>query len=804
MSNSTVPVIPERNMSGKAIKRTYLGILRVGNNITLNVNDSFLEPEYYASSLTEWVGNGINSTHEFLSGSQLRFVTYNDYTDYKLPVTDSMGNFLNFSLNETSGLIGTESSSGKFLDTTEQFTNNDSSSLSALNSTSYIRLGLSDSVKVSEKEIVGGTLKIENGSDNAKLITVNKQYHKGETGIKDLSSNEYYRTIITPNKSAAKWDGFIFDQENIVSKTVGSKKYKDCHVKQENILNYVIDKVNQYIDYNAKSIPSGTIISQYCDLKKWFCITNEGKSDDWFDWQGYRPAMIFTKEPSYSQDNLIQGKVTATDSYLYYGGNNKNNFTSELPPDFKRGYVLCNGDELSMQLYPSYVQDREKDRMSLSLFFNLFYVLGYYYNDANNPPKIRKVKLDNNNNYNGTFIGENKAVSYADVDRDVAYTMAMATILAFKVLDDKFSSSNPGEQFNTLNDTLAWLSNQPIPDEYIFNSVSSIHDSDYYLYNSPSLKNKKLKIDIGKEINSFKQDIPYYVYNESTQKWNLTTCKIYKMAEVRDIAKLFIERKSDYDSWKNYNYQFNVPKLYTSTDSSVNLGAAYEKYELNGTRIPSKPAQVTVGQFIGSNGLSLADEYTNTTTNITVNLEKYSKPFESIHTMKAGYQPHSHAIAMGRTTFNGTSVASKMSFVVPEEEIDTKKTRITALKAPSISKTNRIGALKKENIIASDYRSSLYSGNTAEKIKIDLQDNYILQDVSNATLLESYNKFNGFGAYEYSISGDSDYLWYGRTSEPLWYNQDIGTDYTNKFTEGNSTQGYFRPESIKLLPLIKL
>lgn len=799
MSDSSIPVIPERNMSGKAIKNTYLGILRVGNNITLNVNDNFLTPEYYASSDTEWTGAGINSTHDFLSGAQLRFVTYNDYTELKLPVTDSMGNFLNFSLGETSALIGTESISGSLLDNTEQFTDSDTNSLAALNSQTYIKVGLSDNVKVSEKDIVGGTLKIENSSNDAQIITVNKQYHNGDNGIKDIASDEYHRTIISTNGNPAKWDAFIFDQENIVASTKNNKKYKDCYIKQENVLDYILDKVSQYVEYNTKVIPSGTIISQYCDLKKWFCITSEEKSDDWFDWQGYRPAMIFTKEPSYSVDNLIQGKALSTTSYLYYGGSNKNNLTTELPPDFKRGYVLCNGDSLSMQLYPSNAQDKESERLSLSLFFNLFYMIGYYYNASDNLPKLRKVKLDSQKN--GIFI-DNELTTYNNIDRDIAYTNAMAIILAFKVLDDKFNTTNIGEELNTLNETLMWLSNQSIPDEYIFNSVSSSHESDYYLYSSPSLKNTKLKIDIGKEINNFNQEIPYYIYNESTNSWQLINCPIYKMAEVRDMAKLFVERKTDVDSWKNYNYHFNVPKLYTSTDSSVNLGSAYEKYELKGTKVPSTPPQVTIGQFIGSNGLLLADEYTNKCTNVTVNLEKDSKPFESNYVMKVGYQPHSHAIAKGKTTFNGTSVSTKLSYV--PEKIDNSKTRISNLKRPTITNKNRVGPLTNENIITADYRSSLYGNNTASKMNADLQDNYILQDVSEATLLESYNKFNGFGSYEYSISGNSAYKWYGRTSEPLWYNEDLGTQYTNKFTEGNSTQGYFRPESIKLLPLIKL
>lgn len=801
MSNSSIPIIQERNMSGKAIKNTYLGILRVGNNITLNVNDNFLTPEYYTTNISEWTGNGINSTHEFLSGAQLRFVTYNDYTNIKLPVTDSMGNFLNFSLGEESALIGTKEESGIFLPTTEQFTNIDNNSLAALNTQNYIKIGLSDNVIVSQKTPIGASLNIENGINDAALIIVNKQYHKGESGLNNIDNTSYYRTIISPNKTSNKWDGFIFDQENTVSLSVNGKNYKDCYVKQENILSYIIDKVNQYVNYNINSVPSGTIISQYCDLEKWFCVNSEGAADDWFSWQGYRPAMIFVKEPSYSQNNLIQSKAISTNSYLYYGGTNNNNLTSELPPDFKRGYVLCNGDNLLMELYPSYAQDKGKEKMSLSLFFNLFYTIGYYYNDKNNLPKIKKVKLDSNEL--GVYIGDKESVEYPDIDRDIAYTMAMSIILAFKTLDDKFKNDTSSNGLNTLDEVITWLSNQPIPDEFVFNSISDMHDSDYYLYDSPSLNDTTLKINIGKEINKFDDEIPYYVYDENTKEWSLINCPIYRMAEVRDIAKLFIERKSDYDSWKYYTYEFNVPKLYTSTDASVNLGAAYEKFELNGTRIPNPLENVTVGQFIGSNGLLLADEYTNNNTNVTINLEKSAKPFDSISMIRVGYQPHSHGVAFGLTTFPGADIAGKTSYKVPEAKIDSSKTRIKNFNAPT-RKGNRINSLIAKNVVAADYRSSPFEKNTLYLMENDFQENYILQDVPDATLEATYNKFNGFAAYEYSISGSSAYKWYGRTSEPLWYEHDIGTDYTNKFTEGNSTQGYFRPESIKLLPLIKL
>ena len=113
----------ERDMAGKAISGTYKGILRVSNNNDLKEGkkDTFLSTDYYVKpGSNEWVDDGLNLTKSFLSGSAGgRFRSEDNYTNLKLPVTDSMGNYLNFSLGTDGTLIGNYPEIGVYKEITD-------------------------------------------------------------------------------------------------------------------------------------------------------------------------------------------------------------------------------------------------------------------------------------------------------------------------------------------------------------------------------------------------------------------------------------------------------------------------------------------------------------------------------------------------------------------------------------------------------------------------------------------------------------------------------------------------------------
>lgn len=819
MSDNPEQIKKDRNMIGKPIGSTYKGILRVSNNINLidDNPDLFFSKKYYANS-DEWTGNGINSTYSFLMGDEsvTRFKTNDIYTNLKLPVTDSMGNYLNFSLGVDGSVVGSDIKPGNIRVCEEQFNENDTVSFPAI-TTNITIAGLSPYKSSENKTEVGADLKINSSSEQSAQLVINNHYRHGSSGFVPKGNNEQIRTIYTTKPTAKKFDAFVYNQENYSLVKDENSIRKDCYVTLENLRDYVYDKVANYLKSNNSEVATGTIISQYCDLSKWFCVdTGNNTPDDFNNWQGYRPAMY--SSGNYAYYNVIQGKACKAGTYLYYNGDSAEAMTSELPPDFKRGYVLCNGDGYTIQLYPSNFQGVKNSQLSLDLFFNLFYTIGYYYHndkkgidintnkDIKQPPAIRDVKKINGKYRFINLLGELKTPTrtvYAKADPDIVYAIDMASILVFKALNDKFASTN-AHNFKSVEDVLDWLKGQKIPDEYVFNAIFP-ENNNFYNYNTNSF-DETIKINIGREVNSFNSKIPYYY--EENEEWKIAECEIYNTAEAYDMARLFLERRGEAD-WDAYNFTFYVPQLYTYTDPDVNIAYKYKnnlKSNIN----------VSIGQFIGSNGLLIADKVTLAHKDgITIETNKNVHSFECNYVMSQGYYPHSHGVAKGKLALK----RNHYSWYVDTENRDTSNSRAYKLSPPNISSNNTISDneyKKNEHIITADYMTSPWKHSSSTALSNDLQTNYLLQEVQefdndnnelgDIHLVHVYDQFNGMYGLEYqNTTSGNHYDWYGRTSEPIWSESKTDlSNYTDKFTEGYSDQGYFRPESIKLMPLIKL
>lgn len=805
--------ISERVMANKPISKTYKGILRISNNIDLNpeINDAFLSKEYYTSNNNNnWFGNGEQKTHDFLSGntSVKRYKKINDaYTHLKLPVTDSMGNYLNFSLGIDSSLIGSNSAAGALRETESQFNENDNITFAVATSKNPIYLGLSERKLLNSKNIKGANLIIENDNNvKGHLIIENKFIHNDNV-IEEIDSNQNVRTILPAFENPKKFDVIGYNQENYKKKDLK----KDCFINLINLRDYVNEKVNRYINNKLLQVPTGTIINQFSSLDKWFCYSSNGP-DDFNDWQGYRPSMQ-TKlgNANYAYWNLTSNRAIYSDNYLNWNGFNIGYATNELPPDFKRGYILCDGGPVDIHLTPSYIQDIDKRfTESLKLFFNLFHVIGYYYwNDKSQSSRVppihacEKINNDGEAKYRycdnfskGTFIWKK------DTDPNVAYGITMATILAFKAFDEKISKR--GHQFNSVEDAIEWLKNEIVPEEFIFNVIApdeSELKNDYFKYTNDSL-GENININIGSQISSFSDTIPYYTYDVETREIELTTTKIYNMAEIYHLADLFVNRnlnngsKDRADEWANYVYTFYVPQLYTETDPDVNLAYSYAKKQDN---IIDTGLTNTVGQFIGSNGLVVAEKIDLKHTNTTITLDKLSHSFTTNYTLSLGHTPHTHALAKGMTEIVSNTILNKDLGKYKPYLYNTD--RISKFQAPSIINRNRLeeSTLTEDNILGADYYNYPRSGDKLH-LAVDMMNNYILQEVQEAKISDKFNSFSGTYGKEYNNDG---FYWYGRTSEPLWAENTIANTVTEKFNNDTHV-GYFRPESIKMLPLIKL
>lgn len=788
-----------RNMAGKPITATYKGILRISNNKDLidNKADNFLNDEYYFTENSgAWFGDGVQLTHDFLSSDSAikRFKSEDIFSDLKVPVTDSMGNFMNFYLGVDSSLIGSNSECGMIRPAAIQFDDNDTETLAAVSTGHHIIIGRT---KQPNDGVNGANLNIvSSDAANAKIAVINDTLHDGNI-IVNKDADENYRTIYDVSKTTPeKYDAFIYDQENYVS----DEKNKDCIITLKNLRDYVYGEVNRYLENNSEQVPTGTIISQYCNLDKWFCWDKNKGVNDLDAWQGYRPAMYNSSNAPYSYYNTAcNGKVLKTPSFLYFNDDTgaASAFTSELPPDFKRGYVLCNGDKLTIQLQPYWASGEDNAKKSLDLFLNLFYTIGYYYT-LSEVPIHQCIKdsggYDYNKGYNYWYVG-------ANADREVAYGITMATLLAFKALDSKFNKgSNPFTSGDKVKECLNWLKKQVFDDAYVFNvivpnSLASELPNAYYNYKD-ALGNLKNCVNIGREINSFADSIPYYSYNNGS--YELVSCPITETAEIRDLVKLYINRYENQSNWQRYTYDFNIPRLYTHTDNDVNTAYSYNK---------NMQCEVSVGQFIGSNGLLISDGFENKLTNETVNIDKMSHSFCTTYNHSYGYNAHSHAIAKGYTALPGSNKMASIFYCPPAERTDPKGEHIVSLKTPVLKgkAANKIDNVLDVNVPAANYDKDFFTYvNHKSELSYYMFQNYVFQDVNDKTDNEiKYTDTSGTVGYETVNSLSDNFKWYGRCSEPIWTPHDISstTSYTEKM---NASVGYFMPESIKVMPLIKL
>lgn len=797
--------LDERDMVGKAISSTYKGILRVANNLNLidYTTDTFLSKDYYTSiDDNAFYGNGTNSVYDFLSSGNAikRFKSENSYFNLKLPVTDSMGHFMNFYLGDEGSTIGTYSETGKYIDGREF-------NFSTLQSSNPIQIGLEERKAAAAKTIKGGSLNIDFTPDSEGALVIENKHHYQGTRVVS-AGNKKVRTIFPTNLSSTppkKFDFLYYSQEDYnYESNNDSTVYKDCKISIKNLSDYVRIKVDNYLSNNEAPVPTGTIINQYCSLDKWFCWdASSGEIDDFGDsskknfdgWQGYRPSMYNQSTP-FAYFNLINNRAINTDSQLKFNGKR----TTELPPDFKRGYILCDGGPLTFNLSPSSMQGKDDEQDSLRLFFDLFYTIGYYYhNDKAKVPVFHQAIKQNDDSYRyGEFtpgIGPD-FVSWSKVNFDVAYGITMATVLIFKALDNEYTKNK--NSFETVDKVLEWLQTQSIDENYIFNVISPEElketlPNNYFKYTNSSLGSKTFYINIGREIKSFNDKIPYYEYDRTNKTYKLTTCPIWKTAEAYHLAELFINRyisssasgiASRQGEWDKYRYTFYVPQLYTQTDKDANLAAQY--YD-------SEKENIKIGSFLGSNGLSAAKTLTIYEDNVqTINLEQNYSQWQSNYRNFIGYVPHVHAVGKGRLELKYGTLGN-----TPENS-----SLVSAFMPPKLSKNIILNPdEEKTTVLKTDYRGT---GNISDKFQLptDMMNNYVLFEVpdSSVSWKEVANSFSGSLGQELQ---NGTFKWYGRTSEPIWATNDI-SKLTVKFESQETHPGYFRPESINVLPLIKL
>lgn len=854
---SDTPEFTERNVASQPISKSFKGILRVSNIKNIEqTDDKFLNPAYYGeyqpSAHSPWEPVGIQATDSFLKGDNGRYVTEDVYTTLKIPVTDSMGNYLNFSLGADSSLIGNTGESGVWHINGVDF---NTLKVNSLN------IGLSKIKLKEDKTIQGGKLFIENKNANIGKIVVNNYYRHGSSDDTGEFSEVTAETKTIYNGSTVNnlYDTFLFHQADIVSDMSKDENGNEiltneqAIVKIENLKDYVMNKIGPYTKYNTVQIPPGTIVHQYCSVDKWYCRTENNQFDDTDAWQGYRPALGGVST-LFGEDNVVQGAYS-NKGLLQYNMSSNVFESIELPPDFKRGYVLADGSAYTINFTPPYSNDVVSPKninKTFDLFFDLFFTIGYYYTtNIDLYPHVKYTKEDAPVNKDKTISAPTEDRYYYDytdpenqlygwtrlsvgdrpISNETMYGISLITALAFKKFLEAYEDKNIFNEYIADEDgnwdiekSISWLSKQMIPEPYVFNTVfsedsiqeaaennlSATIDNIIYKYNDAD-GNDTVDVVIGKEVKSFSDYIEYYetpldraedIVDKDKIKIRKTYCQIYKMAEIYDIARLLSTKSTQ---WSNYTIKFNVPAMWTSSDSSVN--------EVNS--VSGSGNTGTVGLFIGSNGLSLAESITLPSKDVTTDVELVYSNILDHYTYQhsnceftIGYHPHSHALA------KGTLKLDEGNYRFEDNKQPAELTPLTirqkdaknVLVNPKEVENNIIAAdvTWDASLLKSDFDTGQNWAEEPSAWNYFLQERGIKQGVE---LQPVYNAFNGLMGKELVVKKDGvideNMLWYARTSEPLWDDRDFSASSSQKYNI-NVNPGYFRPQSIKLLPLIKL
>lgn len=538
-----------RIMGDYSIAKSFKGILRIGHILDLikNENDTFFNPTYYGkpSKLINISGGayesqqiGWDTPSKGMDGTIERYSNNNaaikddDLKIQRVPMTDSMGNYLNWNIGFEGITIGSDENINSNSIEIERFlqANNLGTKVKSdefiwqekyfpVLESGEILIGLGNKEYPSDKYKTNkeSGLIIENKKSVGKLIIEN-QYDKTNpvkksSGLKTFiqftpDSNKSFRTIYQDDKNVVEdYDVFMYRQDNydtdnynysnenitptdfnvkgnnnVLNKFqqsnnntniyVPKKKQIDCNVGIVNLKDYVHEMIQKYLGSSLVEVPTGTIINQYCSLKKWYAYPDAGTIDDLTEnsYPGHRPAMMSKRDvgmlpnsedekdvnnafvqstilgackkinklinPSYNftnhENNFNQaggggeGKVEDANDLSYA----KEGFYKEIIPLYKRDYVLCDGSIYAIWVFPKNFSTNAypNRREAMDRFLDLFFSIGYQYTinheyvnkrfkfewfDTNNPEQVSAYKIvrANKKNNDNTANGEHLVTS---------------------------------------------------------------------------------------------------------------------------------------------------------------------------------------------------------------------------------------------------------------------------------------------------------------------------------------------------------------------------------------------------------
>lgn len=594
----------ERIMAEVSIAKSFKGILRIAHisDVESNDNDVFSNKSLYTTSdkLPKNIQNiGYPYALPALVGEITRYNYPEDsLRDKRVPVTDSVGNYLNWNVGLNGVTIGSNEKINKKL------LKNDSSTFPVL-ITNHVIVGLEKIAIKDVKKKIQSEASIPDVDDRNRITIESSNNSRGMVIVK---TNDSTRTVYSPSRLAKNGEVLMFRQDDY-REVDGVKHYFTDFV---NINDYIKEKLNKYLKGNVMEVPSGTVIYHACSLNTWRNeITDKG------------PKM---QQRGTNKSWSIQGACKK-----------RNTYDDKLIPLFKRDYLLCDGSSykivyvpktFSAAVAPTLIENRER-------FFELFFNLGYYYTEKrilkkrpdslyNSTNKYYNFATIQNSSFNNTLnwykscpdskqldslviddvhnyiqnestkqpnfsnVTDDK-YSYLD-DVDVLFQEDLATMLCcdeiYKFVREKQQKNNKTPKRNEI---IKHLSNSKIPEEYIFNSFVGRKDlagidADVSNETNKSLlditykttidaKPVKIKLNLGREINDFNKTIMFYSPSFKGYK----QVKIYNLPRVTYFIKLMELGLSDTDLLKYlhafFTYNFQVPSFISDDFSPTFIGS---------------------------------------------------------------------------------------------------------------------------------------------------------------------------------------------------------------------------------------
>lgn len=356
-----------RVMGEKSISKTFKGILRISHILDLvkNEDDRLFNPTYYSRPKTlmnisggayESLETGYHNPLAGMDGTISRYSKNNpkiendDLRLQRVPMCDSMGNYLNWNIGLDGVTIGSDENINSNAIDLESFKQNDIIASTTLSNqliwqekyfpileAGEIHIGLNNKEYPSDKFKVNQTsqgLILQSSNENAKLIIENKYDKSVISESKVLNGKTFkmyqspttstkFRTIYSDNKSnVEEFDVFMYRQNdydyhnyNYTLKgattsdrnyrgndiLIGNDKYSfdtnsvgipviktiDTNVGIINLKEYVFDMIEKYMKSAIVEVPTGSIINQYCSLDKWYAFPDQGIEDDLIEEQSY-------------------------------------------------------------------------------------------------------------------------------------------------------------------------------------------------------------------------------------------------------------------------------------------------------------------------------------------------------------------------------------------------------------------------------------------------------------------------------------------------------------------------------------